>query len=146
MNRSGDYALSDDNRWHLTQSRHRKDLSQRRHLADEIPVQLFVSLHVNWSSNGSAHGPLLLHQNEGRSALLAAFIQNSLNREQGLIRSPRLGKPYYLLRRVQTPAVIVETGFLSNPRDRNALIDPREQQRVATAIADAIRYYKLIAE
>ncbi|WP_314000794.1 N-acetylmuramoyl-L-alanine amidase [uncultured Paenibacillus sp.] len=146
MNRSGDYALSDDNRWHITRSRHRKDLSQRRQLADEIPVRLFVSLHVNWSSNHSAHGPLVLHQNEGRSALLASFIQDSLNRKQGMTREPKLGKPYYLLRRVQSPAVIVETGFLSHERDRNDLTDPREQQRIAEAIADGIRYYQITAE
>ena len=30
LNRDADYALSDDNRWHRSSSRHRRDLSRRK--------------------------------------------------------------------------------------------------------------------
>lgn len=141
LNRTGDYALSDENRWHPSRSRHQRDLSQRRGLADEIAVQLLVSLHVNWSRRPSASGPLVLHQEEGRSALLAAFLQDALNREYGSRRLPKVGKPYYLLNLVKRPAVIVELGFLSSPADRAKLTDPRWQQRLAEAVAAGIRQY-----
>jgi N-acetylmuramoyl-L-alanine amidase len=141
LNRSGDYALSDENRWHPSRSRHQRDLSQRRGLTDEIAVQLLVSLHVNWSGNEKASGPLVLHQEEGRSALLAAFLQDALNREYGSRRLPKVGKPYYLLNLVKRPAVIVELGFLSSPADRAKLTDPRWQQRLAEAVAAGIRQY-----
>jgi len=141
LNRTGDYALSDDNRWHPSRSRHQRDLSQRRGLADEIDVRLLVSLHVNWSDNPSASGPLVLHQNEGRSALLAAFLQDSLNRVYGSRKLPKFGKPYYLLNLVKRPAVIVELGFLSSAADRAKLTDPRWQQRMAEAVAAGIRQY-----
>ena len=48
LNRDADYALSDDNRWHRSSSRHRRDLSQRKQLSSEIPTKLVVSIHVNW--------------------------------------------------------------------------------------------------
>lgn len=146
MNRTGDYALSDDNRWHISRSRHRKDLSQRMKLSEEIQVKLLVSIHVNWSGSAQAHGPLVLHQQDGRSVLLAGFIQDALNRQQQLSRQPRHGKPYYLLRRVQLPAVIVETGFLSSPKDREMYKNPRELTRIALAIAAGLRQYMLVAE
>jgi len=141
LNRTGDYALSDDNRWHHVRSRHRRDLSQRKGLADEIDIRLLVSLHVNWSDNPSASGPLVLHQNEGRSALLAFFLQDALNREYGSRRLPKVGAPYYLLNLVRRPAVIVELGFLSSAADRAKLTDPRWQQRLAEAVAAGIRQY-----
>jgi N-acetylmuramoyl-L-alanine amidase len=141
LNRTGDYALSDENRWHPSRSRHRRDLSQRRGLADEIDVRLLVSLHVNWSRNPSASGPLVLHQEEGGSAMLAFFLQDALNREYGSRRLPKVGKPYYLLNLVKRPAVIVELGFLSSPADRAKLTDPRWQQRLAEAVAAGIRQY-----
>lgn len=141
LNRTGDYALSDENRWHLSRSRHQRDLSQRRGLADEIDVCLFVSLHVNWSRRPTASGPLVMHQEEGRSALLAFFLQDALNREYGSRRLPKVGKPYYLLNLVKRPAVIVELGFLSSPADRAKLTDPRWQQRLAEAVAAGIRQY-----
>jgi N-acetylmuramoyl-L-alanine amidase len=147
MNRTGDYALSDENRWHVSSSRHRKDLSQRRQLSQEIPVRIMVSIHVNWSSSSRANGPLVLHQREGRSALLAAFLQDAMNDAySGISRSPKIGRPYFLLNNVHRPAVIIELGFISNPEDRLKLTDPRWQQRIATAIADGIRQYALVAE
>lgn len=145
MNRTGDYALSEDNRWHLSRSRHRKDLSHRRQLTEEIESELLVSLHVNWSKKSSQHGPLVLHQNRGESALLAFCIQDALNRQQKTAFFPREGKPYYLLKRVQQPAVIVEMGFISSSTDRAMLTDPRRQEEIAAAIASGIRQYKWIA-
>lgn len=144
MNRKSDYALSDDNHWHNSRSRHRRDLSQRRQLTEEINSELLVSLHVNSSKNSSRRGPLVLHQNNGESVLLALFIQDSLNRQQNTAFLPREGKPFYLLRRVQQPAVIVEMGFISNEADRRMLTDPVRQNQIASAIVSGIRQYKWI--
>jgi N-acetylmuramoyl-L-alanine amidase len=51
------------------------------------------------------------------------------------------GKPFYLLNQIKQPAVIVETGFLSNAEDRAMMNDPAEQKRIAQSIADGIIYY-----
>lgn len=144
MNRTGDYALSEDNRWHVTRSRHRKDLSQRRQLTEEIESELLVSLHVNWSKKSSKHGPLVLHQKSGESSLLAFCIQDALNRQQKTAFLPREGKPYYLLNKVQQPSVIVEMGFISSDKDRGMLTDPLRQQEIAAAIASGIMQYKWV--
>nr|WP_246431772.1 N-acetylmuramoyl-L-alanine amidase [Paenibacillus endophyticus] len=144
LNRNGDYALSDDNRWHLTRSRHRKDLSQRRQLTEEIDSELLISLHVNWSKKPTERGPLVLHQSSGESSLLAFCIQDALNRQQNTAFLPREGKPFYLLKRVADPSVIVEMGFISSAADRTMLTDPVRQQEVAEAIASGIRQYKWI--
>jgi len=143
LNRTGDYALSDDNRWHLTRSRHRRDLSQRRGLSDEIGASLFVSIHVNWSPRGKKKGPLVIHQAEGHSAMLAKFIQDSLNSQQNRFRLPQLANQFYLLNRVQVPSVIVETAFLSDPGDRAMLTSIPGQNRIAAAIANGIVAYLL---
>lgn len=145
LNRTGDYALSDDNRWHVSRSRHRRDLSQRRGLSDEISPSLFVSIHVNWAPKGGIRGPLVIHQPEGRSALLAGFIQNSLNQQQGRRKLPKEAKKYYLLNVVELPSVIVETAFLSDPEDRAMLTSILGQNRLAAAIANGIMGYVVLA-
>lgn|GEM_PF-331490 len=145
LNRTGDYALSDDNRWHLSRSRHRRDLSQRRQLTDEIETTLFVSLHVNWARNSARHGPLVLHQNNGESALLAFCIQDALNRLHRTNEAPKYAKPFYLLNTIDEPAVIVEMGFLSHAGDREMLTNRVAQTRIAQSIAAALRQYLFIA-
>lgn len=112
LNRDADYALSDDNRWHRTSSRHRRDLSQRKQLSKELPTKMVVSVHVNWGKNPSKGGGIVLHQAEGRSTALAAIIQDQLNQVYRNHNTIMVGKPYYLLNTTDVPAVIVETGFL----------------------------------
>ncbi|RUS43965.1 N-acetylmuramoyl-L-alanine amidase [Cohnella sp. AR92] len=144
LNRTGDYALSDDNRWHSA-SRHNRDLSQRKGLSDVIHPELFVSIHVNWSKRRSNRGPIVIHQDEGRSALLGSFIQDGLNRQQHSRRLSIPSNKYYVLNRVKVPSVIVETAFLSDARDREMLTSPRGQSRVALAIADGIMAYLCVS-
>jgi N-acetylmuramoyl-L-alanine amidase len=141
LNRNGDYALSEENHWLNNKSRHRKDLAQRRQLTEEIPTELLVSLHVNWNKNRARRGPVVLYKEEGRSILLASLIQNALNKLYGTSREIQSGKPFYLLRRVNQPAVIVETGFISNAEDRQMLCDPDKQTEIARSIAGALQNY-----
>lgn len=145
LNRTGDYALSDDNRWHVTRSRHRKDLSQRGQLTEEIRTGMLISLHVNWASKTGKRGPLVLHQRSGESALLALCLQDALNRQQHTRMLPREGKPFYLLNRVKQPAVIIEMGFISNPFDRAMLTSEEGQNQIAHAIVSGLRQYRTLA-
>lgn len=143
LNRTGDYALSDDNRWLNSRSRHIRDLAQRKELSEQVPSSIVISLHVNWARNKTKRGPLVLHQDEARSALLAGSLQHALEDMYDLRRftQPELGKPFYLLKHVDSPAVIVETGFISNAEDRAMLISTRGQQKIAEAIYAGIAEY-----
>ncbi|MCJ8010408.1 N-acetylmuramoyl-L-alanine amidase [Paenibacillus sp. KQZ6P-2] len=141
LNRTGDYALSDDNHWLNSRSRHQRDLAQRKELSQQIPTLIVVSLHVNWGRNTAKRGGLVLFQDEGRSVLLASAIQQQLDLLYGTRGSIKHGRPFYLLNQVADPAVIVETGFLSNAEDRAMLTDRRGQLKIAQAIANGINYY-----
>jgi N-acetylmuramoyl-L-alanine amidase len=49
--------------------------------------------------------------------------------------------PFYVLLGAQMPAVLVETGFISNPRECKRLITPKYQERLCEAILKGIRTY-----
>lgn len=141
LNRDGDYALSDDNRWHASRSRHRRDLAQRKQLSSEIPTKLVVSIHVNWSKSTARSGGMVLHQAEGRSFLLAEAIQRQLNRIYPTRHHTEIGRPFYLLNQTRVPAVIVETGFISCASDRQKLCSRKGQMQIAGAVASGIMEY-----
>jgi len=50
--------------------------------------------------------------------------------------------PFYVLAGAKMPAVLVEVGFVSNPREARQLADPAHQERVAEAIAEAIAAWR----
>lgn len=141
LNRAGDYALSEENNWHRTSSRHLKDLSQRAGLAKQVRHILFISLHVNSGRIDKATGPVVLHQSSGESAVLAAHLLEQLNLYYNTKRIPKPVSSFYLLNYVKSPAVIVELGFITNSNDRAKLIDPLQQDKLAEALAKGISHY-----
>jgi N-acetylmuramoyl-L-alanine amidase len=141
LNRSGDYAPSDENRWLRSSSRHLRDLAHRKELAETLPASVVVSIHINWAPSPSKHGPLVLFRQEGRSFLLAKSIQSHLNHLYGTKEDPRPGKPFYLLNKITATTVIVEAGFISSPADRAKLCSPAGPQEIAEAVAGGIIAY-----
>lgn len=57
-----------------------------------------------------------------------------------LSQSPR-NAGFFVLLAPDVPAVLVETGFLSNGADERRLSDPRQRQAIATAMAKAVDDY-----
>ncbi|MBT2292623.1 N-acetylmuramoyl-L-alanine amidase [Paenibacillus albidus] len=141
LNRNGDYAPSDENRWLRSSSRHLRDLAQRKELAETLPANVVVSIHVNWAPSPAKHGPLVLYRQEGRSFMLAESIQNQLNRLYQVEGDTRPGKPFYLLNKITATTVIVEAGFISSPVDRAKLCSGKGQEEIAEAIAGGIAAY-----
>ncbi|QOS98469.1 N-acetylmuramoyl-L-alanine amidase [Brevibacterium sp. JNUCC-42] len=144
LNRTGDYALSDENKWLRSRSRHIRDLAQRRHLAKEVHPQMLISLHINWSNSKSSTGPLVLYQKNNQSYILADIIQHYLDQLYNTKGEPLQGKTYYLLKQSICPTVIVEMGYLSNSRDRNFLVNKKTQRKIAQTIQEAVSEYMLI--
>lgn len=144
LNRTGDYALSDENRWHHVKSRHLRDLSQRSALSKQLDHAIFVSIHCNASPSPQAHGPLVIHQKTGESYLLASIMQNRLNDLFHTNKKPVGASSFYLLKYVNKPSVIVELGFISNWQDRQILNDQLQQTELAQALASAISHYFII--
>ncbi|WP_025695122.1 N-acetylmuramoyl-L-alanine amidase [Paenibacillus durus] len=141
LNRLGDYAPSDENKWLRSRSRHMRDLAQRKELAETLPAAVVVSIHINWARSQSKHGPIVLYRQEGRSFMLANAIQDQLNALYGVELNTQPGKPFYLLKKITAPTVIVEAGFISSPIDRALLTTSKGQEKIAEAISSGIAAY-----
>lgn len=80
------------------------------------------------------------------SSRLAAYVQGSLY--QGLSKSYDSVKnkgvkqaPFYVLLGAQMPAILVETSFISNPRECERLVNHAYQDRLADAIIAGMKTY-----
>lgn len=75
-----------------------------------------------------------------------AFLEQSLSIVQ-LLNQAWPGKlkqgPFDLLEKAESPAILIELGYLSNPQDLKNLIDPRFRLEKSLQISDVIsRYFK----
>lgn len=120
------------------------DLAARRTVAEQTPGCLFLSIHMNAFPQPQYSGAQVWYgQNDPRSAEIARAIQVAslalIPENNRKIKAA--GSNIYLLDRLQTPAVLVECGFLSNPNEAERLSRDEYRRAMAAAIFCGIAPY-----
>lgn len=93
---------------------------------------------------GLAHDILLdLRQREtiNNSALFAQTVIPRIASVAPLLRNTHRNAGFFVLLAPDVPAVLIETGFLSNVEDERRLADPSARERLAEAMARAVDDY-----
>lgn len=144
MTRSEDVMLGDNS---LSTIRERKtsDLHKRLEILQAHPGALFVSIHQNHFSDGTYSGAQVFYsKNNPDSLALAEAVRStivSLVQPENRRQNKPAEKSIYLLWHAQTPAVLVECGFLSNASEAALLNQEDYRQKMADAISSGILTY-----
>lgn len=143
LSRDSDIELSGfcDNK--RVKGRYRQDLAARLELVEESDADLFISIHANSSSSAKKRGSECFYYAKSECGkALANSIQEVLNAEMPGTSKANPGD-YFVLRRNQIPATLIEAGYITNPEERALLQSPEYQRKVAEAIAGGIlKYYQ----
>ena len=135
----GEYAP--DREFTTMRERKFEDLKTRVMLAEEEEPDLFVSVHVNAIPQKQWRGAQVFYHPEGHEGgeALAKSIQGAFkNQLKNTDREAMKIKGVYLLKHIDVPSVIVETGFISNPEEHKLLADSSYRKKVADAIVEGI--------
>lgn len=119
--------------------RKRKDMNTRVRRANDAKADLMISIHTNAELGSSSSGAQTFYQpGDEKSKMVASAIQEEMKRVLGNTRRKAVGGNYFVLKKTHMPAVIVEVGFISNPREAGMLTDPEYQSKVSYAIFSGI--------
>lgn len=115
-------------------------LQERCDFTEAENPEIFVSIHVNSAVATEPYG-IETHYYHEHSKELAEIIQDHLvkdisTKDRGILKSK-----FYVINHTDVPAVLVETGFLSNADERAELITEKRKQDTAKSIADGIIEY-----
>lgn len=126
-----------------------QDLKNRCALIREAAPVLTISIHQNSYQDQSVCGPqVFYYTGSEKGKELARCIQETLNEELEIQR-PRKAKSngsYYLLKKSEGIVNIVETGFLTNPREAGLLQTEEYQKKCAGAICSGILKFLKVVE
>lgn len=117
-------------------------LAPRLAMIDRWQADLFVSLHANSHTSHEANGIETFYREPGS----AAFAQTVHRTVATLLRRPDRGTKQdrlYVLRHGQVPSLLLEAGFISNPREERLLDDATYQAQAAFAIAVGIENFRV---
>jgi N-acetylmuramoyl-L-alanine amidase len=116
------------------------ELSSRVQTANRSNSQIFVSIHIDASTDPSANGMSVFYGKDD-STSLARYINYHLavangRRNRGIFRAP-----FHVINNANMPAVLVECAFISNYAEALLLSDPAFRQRCAEGIFRGLSAY-----
>ena len=115
------------------------ELEERTTFANKNAADYFISIHLNAATNKQANGIETFAYNEGSTAYkLAGAVQKELIAKTGATDRKVKTANFYVLRKTAMPAILVETGFISNDVEAKALFTDGYQTIIANAIAKAV--------
>ena len=120
------------------------DLKNRVAVAKEHPQSTFISIHTNSFGDSRYKGLQVYYStNSDSSRVLAERIQGSVR--SGLQtdneRTVKRGDKLYLLKNIESPAVIIECGFMSNEEECKKLSEKEYQKQLSFSIVCGIIEY-----
>ncbi|WP_107925092.1 N-acetylmuramoyl-L-alanine amidase [Lysinibacillus parviboronicapiens] len=126
--------------------RKKQDIFLRKDIVEKEQPNVFITIHANAIPETKWRGAQVFYHKGGHAdgELLAKSIQQSIRTNlQNTDREALSIKQIYLLKKVEVPAALVETGFISNDEERALLVDKKYQEKMADAIVEGIEDYLL---
>lgn len=142
LTRDGDYSIYDSG-LHSIREQKISDLKNRLELFNKS--RMTISIHQNYFTQSQYYGTQIFYGSQDpESQPLAKSVRQyvlTMLQPKNTRELKQCTKDIYLLYNTDSPAIIVECGFLSNPEELNKLKDPEYQQCMAYAIACGVMAY-----
>lgn len=133
--RNDDYDLSSPN----VSLRKRSDLSNRAKMINLSNADIYLSIHLNSSTNTSWKGAQVFYDNVNpKNKKIAEIFQKKFNKELKSTRTIKEITELYMYKNTRIPGVLLELGFISNPYDRNLLINDSYQNKIVNIISSGL--------
>jgi len=112
-------------------------LEDRVNIADRTNAFVFVSIHANSVASSSVEG-LEIFKFYGSDNKLAQNVLDSILRQTGQVNRKVKEAGFYVIKNTLMPAILVETGFISNPQEEAFLWDQENQEDIVRGIVEGI--------
>lgn len=115
------------------------DKYDRADIANRINPDLFVSIHCDANEKLSTHGySVWVSRSASQASRRTAGLVETAMTKTGISSRGVREADYIVLTNTKCPAILVECGHISNPKEAAQLYDGKYQDRIAAAIADGI--------
>ena len=109
------------------------ELNERAEIANRIGADLFLAVHAN-SLPGSAATGTETYYSRPNSKALADIIHRRLLGATGLADRKVQKADFVVIKKTTMPAVLTESGFLTNAKDEAILFSEQKQYEIAQAL------------
>ncbi|KAF0819039.1 N-acetylmuramoyl-L-alanine amidase [Bacillus sp. ZZV12-4809] len=115
-------------------------LSQRVEISHKEKADAFISIHYN-SYSSSSTGIVSFFYNSEKDKSLAQFLHQELVLQTGMRNLGVKSGDFHVLRNNKQPSVLLELGFLSNPKEERVIATKEYQKKAAKGIFEGLNNY-----
>lgn len=132
LTRENDYDLSSPSKHH----RKKSDFDNRIKIINENKPTMYLSIHINYLTNPKYKGIQVFYLHNKEEAIK---MQEELNKKLNSNReAKKMRNTYYMYEKLKVSGLLIECGFLSNPQERELLINSDYQKKIANAISESL--------
>lgn len=125
-----------------TNGRKRSDLYNRAKYINTISPDMYISLHLNSTTSPSWKGLQIFYTDKNKNnKYIAEIITNNLKNKIKNVREIKKDNNYYMYKYIESPGVLIEAGFISNPEENYLLRTEEYQNKLINSLVDAIEKY-----
>jgi len=124
-----------------------RDLEARAKIIKSANPNLVISIHMNAYTDSVSRGAQVFYApNSEVSHEFADNMQSLFISHLPSARKSAMLGDYYILKCTDTPGILIECGFLSNPEEEALLISPKYQDKLAYTITCGVLSYFDLSE
>lgn len=116
------------------------DLKERVRITNEAENAILISIHQNMFPDSQYSGAQVFYADTEKSDVLAKAVQTAFAEtlNPGSRRQCKKGSGIYLMDHIIRPGILIECGFLSNPREEALLRSKEYQKKLCCVIVSAV--------
>lgn len=116
------------------------DLKERVRIVNETENALLLSIHQNMFSDSQYSGAQVFYAKTEGSEALAKKLQTAFcdSVNPGSHRLSKKSKGVYLMEHITATGILIECGFLSNPKEESDLRNGEYQKKICCVIASTV--------
>lgn len=122
-----------------------EDLNKRCDMRKNSNCDIFISIHLNTFPESKYYGAQIWYSDSEKSQIFASITQANIRKyiDKENKRQEKPAKEQYKILRNDNdvPSVIVECGFISNPKEEERLKDEKYQKKIAEVISKSVEDY-----
>ena len=123
-------------------NRKRSDLISRAYLINKTKPDMYISIHINHLSNTKYKGLQIFYNTRNKeNKIMAEALTKYIKEKTWNVRKAKQNNTYYMYKNINSPGVLIEVGFLSNPDDRYRLTHEEYQDKIILNITHGIESY-----
>lgn len=120
----------------------RDDLQARSNVANELGADIFISIHCNGASSSSASGTEnWASANDPFGQQLGDYVQAAVLEQTGQRDRGSGIQSFYVTKWANMPALLIETGFMSNPTEGARIANAAWRTRYVSGIINGLDRY-----